>query len=235
MTTITDNGDGTFTYVNEAGDNFTFDANEKITSLVDNGDGSFTYTSEDGTATTVQSENIVTVIRSLVTGHTIADYTNENGDVVQIQETITTMVDNGDNTYTYTNEDGDTFVLDAGETITTMIDNGDGTFTYTNEAGTTFTFGAPETVTELVDNGDGSFTYTNEDGISNTYSVCDVVDECETVTSISWNTNTSELEYIDENGDTNGIPLFFNHSFVADVNPNSNTQDIALHLSLIHI
>src|SRR5699024_7288105 len=33
-------------------------------------------------------------------------------DIVQDNETITTLVDNGDGTYTYTNEAGDTFVID---------------------------------------------------------------------------------------------------------------------------
>src|SRR5699024_11386381 len=34
-------------------------------------------------------------------------------DIVQDNETITTLVDNGDGTYTYTNEAGDTFVIDV--------------------------------------------------------------------------------------------------------------------------
>lgn len=44
-------------------------------------------------------------------GNDIATHTNSEGIVVVIKETITTMVDNGDNTFTYTNEAGVPTVL----------------------------------------------------------------------------------------------------------------------------
>lgn len=50
------------------------------------------------------------------------------------------------------------------ETITTLVDNGDGTFTYNNEAGAAVTV-TKDTITTFVDNGDGTYTYTNENGV----------------------------------------------------------------------
>src|SRR5699024_11034716 len=49
-------------------------------------------------------------------------------DIVQDNETITTLVDNGDGTYTYTNEAGDTFVIDIPasvvENFETIVNSG---------------------------------------------------------------------------------------------------------------
>ena len=95
-------------------------------------------------------------------------YMNEAGDEVTINssdETITTMIQNSDGSYTYINEDGISTVLDINETITNLIDNGDGTYTYTNENGQSVSFDTNETVTTLIDNNDGTYTYKNEEGI----------------------------------------------------------------------
>ena len=73
VTSVTDQGDGTFIYINEEGIGVTFDTDEIITTLSNDGDGFYTYTSEDGTQTTF----------------------NTGG------ETITVLVDNGDGTYTF--------------------------------------------------------------------------------------------------------------------------------------
>ncbi|MEC3965375.1 hypothetical protein VM932_07800, partial [Muricauda sp. SYSU M86414] len=58
---------------------------------------------------------------------------------VEAVETVTTLVDNGDGTLSYTDEDGNptnidlTAAVEAVETVTTLVDNGDGTFAYANE------------------------------------------------------------------------------------------------------
>ena len=80
------------------------------------------------------------------------------------------MVDNGNGTFTYTNENGATTTITVRDTVvTTLTDNNDGTFTYTSEDGTVTTFNAKDTViTTLVDNGDSTFTYTNENGTTTT-------------------------------------------------------------------
>ncbi|MCB9188250.1 MAG: hypothetical protein H6599_03100 [Flavobacteriales bacterium] len=89
-------------------------------------------------------------------------------------ETITTFVNNGDGTFTYTSEDGTMTTFDTTfiETPTSLVNNGDGTFTFTNELGVTTTFdttAVAETITTFVNNGDGTFTYTSEDGTMTTF------------------------------------------------------------------
>ena len=49
---------------------------------------------------------------------TIATHTSGDGTVTAIEETVTTLVDNGDGTFTYTSEDGTTTTYD--ETTTTI-------------------------------------------------------------------------------------------------------------------
>lgn len=106
-----------------------------VTTLVDNKDGTYTYTSEDGTQTVIDipsdvinqfetilnDQSVRTAITNLVKqsgGNVYYDgdkftYITEEGvietitirDIVKANETITTMVRNGDGTYTYTNEE----------------------------------------------------------------------------------------------------------------------------------
>ena len=60
--------------------------------------------------------------------------------------------------------------VDFYESITTLRENGDGTYTYTNEAGEEVIIEAgQETVTTLIQNTDGSYTYINEEGVFNCY------------------------------------------------------------------
>jgi hypothetical protein len=56
--------------------------------------------------------------------------------------------------------------LSAAETTSTLVNNGDGTFTYTDELGSAISFDttSTETTTTLINNGDGTFTFTNELG-----------------------------------------------------------------------
>ena len=66
-------------------------------------------------------------------------YVNDGNTLVNTSETTTTLVDNGNGTFTYTSEDGTTWVpVSASETTTTLVDNGNGTFTYTSEDGTLY-------------------------------------------------------------------------------------------------
>lgn len=94
------------TYTNEAG--VQQNINETITSLVDNNNGTFTYTNENGVGTTynVSSTQTLTSIANTVIGKRIATYTNENGTVKDINETITNLSNTSLNTFQYTNENG---------------------------------------------------------------------------------------------------------------------------------
>src|SRR5690606_8037521 len=88
------------------------ETNESVTTLVDNADGTYTYTSEDGTVTTVdvpasvvnQFEDIVNSGPVIVEGEeytTIEEYIQH---IVETNESVTTLVDNADVTYSPTRE-----------------------------------------------------------------------------------------------------------------------------------
>src|SRR5690606_24556191 len=116
VTTLVNNGDGTYTYTNEAGATVTIDVpadvinnfeeivnnTEVLNQLVENltnttvgrnvsydGD-TFTYIDENGTSQTINFEELV-----------------------QANETVTTLVNNGDGTYTYTSEDDTETIIDV--------------------------------------------------------------------------------------------------------------------------
>ncbi len=207
-TTLVDNGDGTFTYTNEDGIAVTIDSKG---TLVDNGDGTFTFTDAAGTVVT-WSETLTSLAQDDITG--IITYTDENGvattaeiissdagnlisagadggtylDVTAIpnNETITTLTDNGNGTFTYTSENGTITNFDAKGTL---MDNGNGTFTFTDAGGNITTFDSKGT---LVDNGDGTFTFTDAAGTVVTWS--------ETLTSLAQDNLTGNITYTDENG-----------------------------------
>ncbi|MEP4357857.1 MAG: hypothetical protein ABJ316_12825, partial [Nonlabens ulvanivorans] len=189
---------------------------ETITTLVDNTDGTFTYTNEAGTPVTIDTnaaETLTTLV--LNADDTNLDYTDEDGVTTQLDftalvqnlETITTLVDNTDGTFTYTNEAGTPVTIDtnAAETLTTLVLNADDTnLDYTDEDGVTtqldFTSLVQnlETITTLVDNTDGTFTYTNEAGTPVTIDT----NAAETLTTLVLNADDTNLDYTDEDGVT---------------------------------
>ncbi|KEZ94313.1 hypothetical protein IL45_02215, partial [Nonlabens ulvanivorans] len=207
---------------------------ETITTLVDNTDGTFTYTNEAGTPVTIDTnaaETLTTLV--LNADDTNLDYTDEDGVTTQLDftalvqnlETITTLVDNTDGTFTYTNEAGTPVTIDtnAAETLTTLVLNADDTnLDYTDEDGVTtqldFTALVQnlETITTLVDNTDGTFTYTNEAGTPVTIDT----NAAETLTTLVLNPNNTSLDYTDEDGVTTQL------NFTALVQ-NLESQDIS--------
>ena len=201
LTTVTNTVPGSLiaTYTDEEG--VSWDVNETITTLVDNGDGTFTFSHEDGSTTTLDASSLETLtsVAQLVTGNTIATYTDEDGVVWDIDETITALVDNGDQTFTYTNEAGVATTLDATalETLTTVTNTitGNTIATYTDEDGVSFDI--DETITSLADNGDGTFTFTHEDGLATTIDAASL----ETLTTVTQLVSGNTIAtYIDEDG-----------------------------------
>ncbi len=111
--------------------------------------------------------------------------------LIQSNETITNLVDNGDGTITYTNEEGIAQTVNIADIITQEIlnqgdifneiinlieantdvfqDNGDGTFTHTSADGTVVNFNA--NTTTMINNGDGTYVLTNANGDSITIDV----------------------------------------------------------------
>ncbi|NGX85318.1 collagen-like protein, partial [Aequorivita sp. KMM 9714] len=100
-----DNGDGTFTHTTVNGDVITFDAN--TTTLVDNGNGTYTLTNANGDSITID------VVGDVVTNiQNQGDIYNEIINLIDLNETATNLVDNGDGTITYTNEDNVSVIID---------------------------------------------------------------------------------------------------------------------------
>src|SRR5690606_34690806 len=195
------------------------ETNETVTTFVDNGDGTYTYTSEDGTVTTVdvpadvvnQFEDIYNNIVNeeiVINGDTYNTFEEYLQHIVETNETVTTFVDNGDGTYTYTSEDGTVTTVDVPADVVNQFEdiynnivneeiviNGD---TYnTFEEYLQHIVETNETVTTFVDNGDGTYTYTSEDGTVTTVDVpADVVNQFEDIY------NNIVNEEIVINGDT---------------------------------
>ncbi|MEP0442893.1 hypothetical protein [Nonlabens ulvanivorans] len=212
---LIDNADGTYTFTDAAGNTVTI-ADTSISTLIDNTDGTYTYTDELGNQTIIDTSFIESLTSlGLNASQTGLEYTDEDGvittldltTVVQNLETITTLVDNTDGTFTYTNEAGTPVTIDtnAAETLTTLVLNADDTnLDYTDEDGVTtqldFTALVQnlETITTLVDNTDGTFTYTNEAGTPVTIDT----NAAETLTTFVQDDTsaTGEITYTDEAG-----------------------------------
>lgn len=172
---------------------------QTITTLVDNGNGTFTYTSENGTVTTIDysSSETTTTLTNTVTGSLIGTYTNELGVAVDINQTITSLVDNGNGTATFTNETGTSTTFPIGGV--SVVDNGDGTYLITLPNGTSVTI-SDTSVSTLIDNGDNTFTYTDE--LGNTTTFTQGVPETQTTLDSAILTvgNVLEIQYTGENG-----------------------------------
>src|SRR5690554_6519923 len=182
VTPIVKNTDGTYTYTNEAGDTVTIDATDNVISNFENIVNN----------TNVLNELIEVLGDTYVGGNVYYDgtqftYIDQAGDthivniqdIVQANETVTTIVKNTDGTYTYTNEAGDTVTIDATDNVISNFENivnntnvlnelievlgdtyvggnvyYDGTqFTYIDQAGDTNTINLQEIITnEVVNN-----------------------------------------------------------------------------------
>src|SRR5690554_4199757 len=220
------------------------ETNETVTTFVDNGDGTYTYTSEDGTVTTVdvpadvvnQFEDIYNNIVNeeiVINGDTYNTFEEYLQHIVETNETVTTFVDNGDGTYTYTSEDGTVTTVDVPADVVNQFEDiynnivneeiviNDDTYN-TFEEYLQHIVETNETVTTFVDNGDGTYTYTSEDGTVTTVDVpADVVNQFEDIY------NNIVNEEIVINGDTyNTFEEYLQHIVETNETLTSMTQDL---------
>ncbi|SMG07624.1 hypothetical protein SAMN05660862_0298, partial [Sphingobacterium psychroaquaticum] len=120
--------------------------NETVTTLVNNGDGTYTYTSEDGTQTTIDVpadviQNFEEIIKNGDVQNILNEYiTNVEGNV-SFDGSNFTYVDGSDTVVIDLND-----LVKLNETVTTLVNNGDGTYTYTSEDGTQTTIDVPADV-----------------------------------------------------------------------------------------
>jgi hypothetical protein len=207
-----------------------------ITTLVDNGNGTFTYTDETGVPMTFDAKD--TVLTSIALVGDSLQYTDEFGAVTSIYynsdtTAISTLVDNGNGTFTYTDETGVPMTFDANDTVLTSIALVGDSLQYTDEFGavTSLYYNSDTTaITTLVDNGNGTFTYTDETGVPMTFDANDTVltsialvgdslqytDEFGAITSIYYNSDTTAISTLVDNGngtftytDETGVPMSF--------------------------
>jgi len=249
VTTITNTiaGNRIATYTNENG--VAVDIDETITTIVNNGDGTYTFTNEAGAAATfpaqvntdtrlslsVVNDSLRVDVVNIVTGATVSTsyidnvinqpdvlttlaynstthtltYTDENGGTTNLPLDVATMTYNATtNTITYTAEDGAvTNIALPVETVTTLINNGNGTATYTSENGTTTTF--PIGYTNIADNGDGTWTYTYPNGTTQTLDVCALVADGGCLPTIADN-GDGTYSFDDGHGNTSVINVLDN-------------------------
>ncbi|MDY0990501.1 hypothetical protein SOM12_23955, partial [Flavobacterium sp. CFBP9031] len=114
-------------------------ANETVTSLVNNGAGSYTYTNEAGTAVNIDivgdvTTNFSTIVNNPAVTNIIQDIVNKTEGNVTFDSTTNqfSYVDASGNTQII----DISAIVKANETVTTLVNNGAGSYTYTNEAGT---------------------------------------------------------------------------------------------------
>lgn len=197
---------------------------ETVTVLANNGDGTYIYTSEDGTQTSIDIpgdviQNFETILNDPDVRNVIANlmqshngnvyydgfrfsYLNEGGelhtisfqDIVRAHETLTTLFDNGDGTFTYTNEKNETISFDAN--TTRFSQNADGAYVFSNDNGESVTI---DVLNEVIKN-------INEQG--NVYDeIVRAVEEGETLTELSYESGSRTLIFKDENNVTTEINL----------------------------
>src|SRR5690606_16619108 len=122
--------------------------------------------------------------------------------LVETNETVTTLVNNNDGTYTYTSEDGTVTVVDVPASVINQFEeivNGgpvtiDGDTYNTIEEYIQHLVETNETVTTLETLGEGQYLYTSEDGTETTINVAqDVIENFETIVNES---NTEVIEQL---------------------------------------
>ncbi len=213
-----------FTYIDQSGATHVINfedivqANETVTTLVNNNNGTYTYTSEDGTVTTVdvpgdivnQFNNIVKDGPVTVDGNTYNTIEEYIQHLVETSETVTTLVNNNNGTYTYTSEDGTVTTVDVPGDIVNQFNNivkdgpvtVDGNTYNTIEEYIQHLVETSETVTTLVNNNNGTYTYTSEDGTVTTVDVPgDIVNQFNNIVkdgpvTVDGNTYNTIEEYI---------------------------------------
>ena len=182
ITTIEDNGDGTFTYINEAGDTFVIDIPASVVENFENIVNKGPVTINGDTFNTI--EDYITHIANSSIGLEGSDFITVTGSGTDADPYKINIKSGDANSMLITDANGDLVwatiedVVKASETVTILVDNGDGTFTYTNENGVPVTFDA--NTLNLTDNGDGSYTFVDASGNTTVInSLADIVNNFE--------------------------------------------------------
>ncbi|MFS4491358.1 beta strand repeat-containing protein [Maribacter sp. 2308TA10-17] len=211
---IVDNGDNTYTVNDGTNPEFTFSTNtETITSINQNADGTYIYTNEAGEEFEIPNGSGTGTGSLSITDNGDNTYTFNDGTIPAFTlsanpETATSIVQNTDGSYTYTNEANVEFEIanGSGNGSLSIVDNGDDTYTVNDGTNPEFIITAkPETITRIVENGDGSFTY---------------FDEANGETTIT----SSSLSIVDNGDDTYTVNDGTNPEFIITAKPETITR-----------
>ncbi|SDZ64190.1 hypothetical protein SAMN05444397_11287 [Flavobacterium aquidurense] len=204
-------------------------ANETVTTLINNGGGSYTYNNESGAAVNIDvvgdvTTNFTTIANDPAVTNIIQNIVNKTAGNVTFNSTTNqfSYIDNSGNTQLV---DISTIVK-ANETVTTLINNGGGSYTYNNESGaavnidvvgdvtTNFTTIANDpAVTNIIQNivnktagnvtfnsTTNQFSYIDNSGNTQLVDISTIVKANETVTTLAQNTSTGAITYNNETG-----------------------------------
>src|SRR5690554_4613098 len=134
-TVITDNGNGTFTYLNEAGDSITFDTNTVTISLAD---GVYTFLDGEGNPITSIDTNAHELPYNNTASGLAASNVQAAIDELATQIGDLDLIDNEDGTFSLMGPDGTTILGTVSKSD--LTDEGDGLFTFTNNDGSDVQF-----------------------------------------------------------------------------------------------
>ncbi|RXM41545.1 hypothetical protein BOW57_20615, partial [Flavobacterium sp. YO64] len=220
ITTLTNNNDGTYTYLNETGENpvtinVVGDVANNFESIINN------------PAVTNVLNNFVTKSEGTVSFNSTTNeftYTDASGatkvvninEIVKGNETITTLTNNNDGTYTYLNETGENPVTinvvgDVANNFESIINNPAVTNVLNN-------FVTKSEGTVSFNSTTNEFTYTDASGATQVVNINEIVKGNETITTLEKNAaNDGKYVYKSENDTETTIDV------VADVVNNAST------------
>ena len=248
VTTIRNNNDGSFTYFNELGDSVTINMLDSgfinydsivISTLLTKGDTIFSNSNFIDSLKTFIYNNGDTLFSNVNFTDSLRSFIYNNGDtllnnqawldslislIADSIETVTTIRNNNDGSFTYFNELGDSVtinMLDSGFinydsiVISTLLTKGDTIFSNSNfiDSLKSFIYNNGDTLFSNVNFTDSlrSFIYNNGDTLLNNQAWLDslislIADSIETVTTLVDN-NDGSFTYVNEDGDSVTISL----------------------------
>ncbi|MBP6005670.1 hypothetical protein KA531_02100, partial [Candidatus Saccharibacteria bacterium] len=209
ISTLVDNNNGTYTYTNEDGASLTFENTLNTLNCTDGQSVAWNATTLEWECAALVGLDVLTMIG--VSGSTLS-YVDELGNTTNIDikdlESTSTLVNNNNGTYTYTNEDGATATIT--DTLATLLctDNQVASWDNTNSVWVCADGSVLETLTYLSLSVDGyTLEYQDENGSTTQINLETIIDNFETLTALSVNSLAGTLNYTDENGTANTIDL----------------------------
>jgi hypothetical protein len=240
-TTLVNNANGTYQYVNEGGTisvlgyNLTC-VNDSTIQLRDNDGTVVTTCVLRGAATPpvpIAVDTLIVQADSTLTVQTTDgnQYTLDLCDIVKKCETNIIVLNNIDGTYTIVNENGFPTVLgyrlQCVNDSTIAITDNDGTLINQCMLKGGANPSVPIAIDTLIIASDSTVTVQTTDGNQYTLDLCNVVKKCETSTNIVWNTTTNEYYYTNEKGNIDTVSFSIGWNPVSEeifhINHNGDT------------